>query len=446
VAAVKPLTRLTASRPVVDLLLWLVLMVPVLFADDLAPTATLSMPAYRLGSAMLLALAVPLSRRTPLLATAAPAAFSIIVTGGPYSALLMPAQLVLAFLLGRRADSRQATVRLLSVLGLLALVNVVAERGGSADGWFLLTSNSLATIVLPWAVGQYVRQLAELRDAGWGLAQRLEHEQDRAASQVRLRERARIAADMHDSLGHELSLIAVRAAALEVTPGIGVGGRRAAGELRSAAESATDRLREIIGMLREEGDEPPVATAGDGAGTRSTLRTLVERAVGSGMAVSLTDSTGGADPPIPEATAQAVYRVVQEALTNVAKHAPGATVTVTLQVGADRLVVEVVNTAPPAPQPRPVDRGYGLVGLDERVRLVGGNLEAGPTEAGFAVRARLPLGTPASVTPAATVPASSQALAMANRRLRRGLVGILWPPVAMAAVLLLLYLRDVVGL
>ena len=85
-AAVNPITRLTASRPVVDLLLWLVLMVPVLFADDLAPTATLSMPAYRLGSAVLLALAVPLSRRTPLLATAAPAAFSIIVTGGPYSA------------------------------------------------------------------------------------------------------------------------------------------------------------------------------------------------------------------------------------------------------------------------------------------------------------------------------------------------------------------------
>ena len=125
--------------------------------------------------------------------------------------------------------------------------------------WFLLTSNSLASIVLPWAVGQYVRQLAELRDAGWELAQRLEREQDRAAGQVRIRERARIAADMHDSLGHELSLIAVRAAALQVTPGIGAEGRWAAGALRSAAESATDRLREIIGMLREEGDEPPVS-------------------------------------------------------------------------------------------------------------------------------------------------------------------------------------------
>ncbi len=443
-AAVNRIARLLASRRVVDLLLWLVLMVPVLFADDLAATATLSMPAYRLASAVLLALAVPLSRRTPLLATAAPAAFSIIVTGGPYSAQLMPAQLVLAFLLGRRADGRQATVRLLSVLALIAIVYVVAERGGTADGWFLLTSNSLASIVLPWAVGQYVRQLAELRDAGWELAQRLEREQDRAAGQVRIRERARIAADMHDSLGHELSLIAVRAAALQVTPGIGAEGRWAAGALRSAAESATDRLREIIGMLREEGDEPPVTPAGDGAGIRSTLRTLVERAAGSGMAVSVAEPTGEADPSIPEATAQAVYRVVQEALTNAAKHAPGATVTVSLQAGAELLAVEIVNTAPPTPQPRPVDRGYGLIGLDERVRLVGGSLEAGPTDGGFAVRARLPLGTPASVAPAATVPVSSRALALANRRLRIGLVGILWPPVAMAAVLVLVYLLDVV--
>ena len=106
--------------------------------------------------------------------------------------------------------------------------------------------------------------------------------------------------------------------------------------------------------------------------------------------------------------------------------------------------MEIVNTAPPTPQPRPVDRGYGLIGLDERVRLVGGSLEAGPTDGGFAVRARLPLGTPASVAPAATVPVSSRALAMANRRLRVGLVGILWPPVAMAAVLVLIYLLDVV--
>ena len=91
-----------------------------------------------------------------------------------------------------------------------------------------------------------------------------------------------------------------------------------------------------------------------------------------------------------------------------------------------------------------MDRGYGLIGLDERIRLVGGSLEAGPTGGGFTVQARLPLRAPATVTPAATVPVSSRALAMANRRLRVGLVGILWPPVAMAAVLVLIYLLEVV--
>jgi signal transduction histidine kinase len=405
-----------------------------------------SLPVFRLIAVVLLGVAVALSRRAPAVAAAMPGVLSLVLSGSPYNAQLMPAELVLAYLLGRRTGGRRATLGLVAVLAVLALVYAVIGRGGSASDWFLLTSNALAMVVLPWCVGQYVRQLAELRDAGWELAERLELEQDRVAGQVRLRERARIASDMHDSLGHELSLIAIRAAGLEVTAGIGPEGRQAAAELRRAAESATDRLRQIIGMLREDGDDPPVTPSGDVVPTGAAVRSLVQRAAGSGVTVTLTDSIGEGQAPIPVATAQAVYRVVQEALTNAAKHAPGAAVDITLRVQDDQLVVEVVNATPPSRPPRSADGGYGLVGLDERVRLVGGSLQAQPTDDGFAVTARLPLAQDPAVTPAlaqdAAVPASRQALDTARRRLRRSLVDTFWPPAVLVVVLLLLFLLD----
>jgi signal transduction histidine kinase len=277
------------------------------------------------------------------------------------------------------------------------------------------------------------RQYAELIRAGWDLAERLEREHDLVANQVRLRERSRIAADMHDSLGHELSLIAVRAAALQVDPGISASGQQAADELRQAAASATERLHQIIGMLREDGDDPP---AGD------TIESLVRRVADSGVAVTLADSSRA---PVPEATARAAYRVVQEALTNATKHAPAADITVTVRdetQGEQMLVVDVVNGTPrKTPLRNDSPPGYGLIGLDERVRLVGGTLAARASDGGFAVTARLPLEPVAAPLPAA-VPTSSQALAAAQRRLWRGLVGSVVAPGAMIAILILLYVAN----
>lgn len=425
-----------------DLVLWAAISVPVLIEQDPLPSgAWISLPAFRLVAIGLLAVAVAVSRRAPAVAAAMPGLFALVATGVSYNAQLLFAQVVLAFLLGRRTGGRRASIGLLIVLGTLALAYAVVDTGGSSSGWFSVTSNALGIVVLPWAVGQYVRQLAELRDAGWELAERLEREQDRATAQVRLRERARIASDMHDSLGHELSLIAVRAAALEVTPEIGEDGRRAAGDLRRAAESATEQLRDIIGMLRADGDDPPIAPSGTQVRTVDAVRALVERAAQSGVTVTLVDSIGDDDGTIPEAISQAVYRVVQEALTNAAKHAPGGVVMVALSTSGERVVVEVTNEAAPAAPPRAGDSGYGLVGLDERVRLVGGSLETGPAGGGFVVRARLPLRRSAVAAPV-TGPAARQALETARRRLRRGVIGALWPPVAMVLVMTLLYLLD----
>jgi signal transduction histidine kinase len=441
--AVAWIGRLLGSPRAVDILLWAAITSPVLLTDEALPQGSLlSLAAFRLVVAVLLGLAVVVSRMHPVIAAALPAVLALAVTGEFYSEPLVLAQLALAFLLGRRTGGARAALQLVAVLGTSCVVSAVVNRGGSAEDWFTLASGMLLQIALPWTAGQYARQHAELLRAGWELAERLEREQDLVANQVRLRERARIARDMHDSLGHELSLIAVRAAALQVTPGIDEQGQRSAAQLRKAAASSTERLRDIIGMLRDDDDRPPVTPPAD------TVQSLVQQASASGVNVTLEDRTREPDASVPEATARAAYRVVQEALTNATKHAPGALVTVTLRLveraGSQEMAVDVVNGASPTAPPRGDDaQGYGLIGLDERIRLVGGTLDAHSTAGGFTVSARLPLTTVATVaSPAATAPTSSHALAAARARLRRSLIGTFWIPAAMAAVLVLVYFLN----
>ncbi|HJV14031.1 MAG TPA: histidine kinase [Propionibacteriaceae bacterium] len=433
----KRIWRLLGNRHAADVLLWVVITAPVLLSDEVPYGSRLSLPAVRLVDVVVLALAVVVARRLPLLAAVLPASVAVAVSSDLYSQQLLLGQLAFAFLLGRRTGGWQAVWQLGAGMATVGVTFAVANPGRSdAEEWFNLASGLVLQFVLPWTAGQCARQYAELIRAGWDLAERLEREHELVAHQVRLRERTRIAADMHDSLGHELSLIAVRAAALQVDPGIGASGQQAADELRQAAASATERLRQIIGMLREDGDDPPIAPAGD------TIELLVRRVAESGVTVTLADSSRA---PMPEVTARAAYRVVQEALTNATKHAPAADITVTLRDETQNeqvLVVDVVNGTPPkTPLRNDGAPGYGLIGLDERVRLVGGTLDVCARNGGFAVTARLPLEPVPAPVPAAA-PTSSRALAVARRRLWRGLVGSVVAPGAMIAILIMLYLAN----
>ncbi|WP_410572130.1 sensor histidine kinase [Amycolatopsis sp. cmx-4-61] len=259
----------------------------------------------------------------------------------------------------------------------------------------------------------------------------MESRQQLVAAQARLRERARIASDMHDSLGHELSLIAVRAAALEVAGGLDDAQRDAAAQLRTSAATATERLREIIGVLRE--DAAPVEPV------QGDLGELISRARASGLQIKSTVDAAEAPPMV----ARAAYRVVQEALTNVAKHAPGAAVTVRVRSSGARTDVSVVNAPPPAgPLPGAASGHVGLIGLRERVRLVGGTLRAGPDAGGFAVTATLPHGAAPSApfTPsddeAEPSTSSARALELARRDVRRSLVQAVAVPLGLFAALL----------
>jgi signal transduction histidine kinase len=299
--------------------------------------------------------------------------------------------------------------------------------------WTAESSRVVAAAVfgalLPWLVGRSWRQSRELVWAGWERAERLQREQRLIAEQARLRERARIAQDMHDALGHELSLLALRAGALKVAPGLDPRHRAAAAEIRAGAAAAVERLGEVIGVLREEsgGTAPPLPS---GAG----LAGLVERAADSGVAVEL-DVVGDPDG-VPPMVAHAAFRVVQEALTNVAKHAPDAPTTVRVGYGTRETWVRVVNGPGAAPDGGAPSGGRGLIGLRERVRVVGGTLECGPgPDGGFAVCARLPHEKPPGSSGGPPEPAEAGELRHARRRVGRRLLVAVTLPLAVGAVL-----------
>ncbi|MEU1686396.1 histidine kinase [Micromonospora sp. NPDC005707] len=371
-----PRTPSPARRRAGDLLLWAVVAAPVAYAGLTPPWPRHAVPLLA-GSLALLGLAVAFRRRWPL------AALLAVVFGSLVDGNFVFGIPVFSYLAGRRSAGAG---RVAAVFGAIAVAGTALNLGllgTNPETWFLLASVLLFAGVFPWLLGRLRRQQRALVEAGERHAEAEERERRAAAERVRLRERARIAQDMHDSLGHDLSLIALRAAALELATDLPPAHRSAAGELRASVSAATERLHDIIGVLREE-RSGSLRPAGE------SVAELVDGARDAGMAVELrADPDGAALPPL---VAHAVHRVVREALTNAARYAPGAPVTVTVDRAGGEVAVSVVNgRAPAGPLPGPASHGSGLLALRERVRLSGGVLDAGPRDGGFAVTARLPL-------------------------------------------------------
>ncbi|MFI0859647.1 sensor histidine kinase [Streptomyces smyrnaeus] len=323
-----------------------------------------------------------------------------------------------AFLAGRRPGS--ALVPTLFLAGALAAgMTAALARPAWLTPGTRFVAVALTAGMLSWCAGRFWRQYQELARAGWERAEQLTRERELVAGQARLQERSRIAQDMHDALGHELSLLALSAGALKLANGLAAEHRTAAEEIRGRAESAVDRLGEVIGVLRETAQEAPTRPPD------TSVRQLVEDASAAGLSVTarIEGEADGEHGPPPHAL-RAAYRVVQEALTNVAKHAPEADATVAVTYGADGILVTVENGPGAGPdagqEERPRVGGRGLVGLDERVRLAGGTFGCGPTpEGGFAVRAALPRArTPRPPAAPATVYAGP---ALEQRHARRRL-------------------------
>lgn len=432
-------------RPLLDALLWAVLAAPIAGARLTPPSPPWDV-AMLVGSLAVLAVAVVSARRWPLVG------LLLAVLGSLVDGNFVFAIPVFSYLTGRRSAGAAPAAVVFGVIAVGGTVLNLGLLGTGAATWFLLASVLLFAGVFPWLVGRYRRQQRELTDAARRHVEASTRERRGAAERIRLRERARIAEEMHDSLGHDLSLIALRAAALELADDLPSAHRAAVGELRASVAAATERLHDIIGVLREEGRPAGVAPVGE------TVVDLVGGAREAGMTVRLDVEAGAAEPT--GMTGAAAHRVVREALTNAARYAPGAPVTVTLAAAGDGIEVRVRNGPSPADRPpAPASSGSGLLALAERVRLAGGVLHTGPCpDGGFEVRARLPLpadpftGVPARGWP--TTPPDPEAdddggierpadaerrLGEARRRVRRSLVTALAAPAGLALVLSLVY-------
>jgi signal transduction histidine kinase len=276
---------------------------------------------------------------------------------------------------------RLPTLLALSALNLAGFVVYTLVR--PTEGlpyWVVLGFGVLMTAVVA-AWGMFVRARRQLVLSLRDRAVRAESEQLLRVEQARHTERTRIAREMHDVLAHRLSLLSMHAGALEFRPDAPAAEiAAAAGVVRASARQALEDLREVIGVLREGPD--------GGSSTRpqptlADVPALVEECRRAGVRVRAEYRVPelGSAPP---ATGRNAYRVVQEGLTNVRKHAPGAVADVRIEGGPGAgLTLEVRNPAPAGEHAAPLpSAGTGLIGLLERVGLGGGHLEHGWTPDG----------------------------------------------------------------
>lgn len=330
-----------------------------------------------LGAGLAALVLLPFRHRAPLLITVVIAALSSVST------LAVGAAAIATVSLATRRRAVELAVAGAVLLGATVLYDVVlAPAADDMPLWQILVAGIVGIallVVIGIAIGQRRALLLSLRER----AALLERDQQLREDRAREQERAHIAREMHDVLGHRLSLVALHAGALEYRgPGLTPDETAAAaGVVRAEAHSALTDLRDVLGVLRD-----PAATGGDEVtGTAPPQPTLVDlpdlldqaRAGGATVRARV-DADGAA---VPTAVGRHAYRIVQESLTNARRHAPGQPVDVVVET-VPGPGVRVVVSNPLTDGPAPADAsghtaGHGLRGLAERARLVGGSFRAG---------------------------------------------------------------------
>ncbi|MFI6595171.1 sensor histidine kinase [Nonomuraea sp. NPDC050536] len=306
----------------------------------------------------------------------------------PRTVLLLTGACALAYALVESPEviaSLPALITMFSVVKnghnpLALMVTFVLECGMIAalilDGQPLVTAVKTATLMGGWYIASAVMGVVFRQTEERALE--AERTREEAALRRAGEERLRIARELHDSLTHSISII-------KVQTGVAIHLARKRGEevppallaIREAGGEAMRELRATLDVLREPSGN-----------SLERLPDLVERARAAGQPATLT--IGGEPRKLSDEVEQAAYRIVQEALTNVSRHAGGAPATVVVDYGPRDLVVRVEDEGPGPTHDEP---GVGLIGMRERVTALGGRLVAGPgASGGFAVRADLPVG------------------------------------------------------
>jgi signal transduction histidine kinase len=272
-----------------------------------------------------------------------------------------------------------------------ALVGAVRFTGGvtGLDVLALLAGFMAATVLAAWGLGSFRRVREQYVWALEERARRAEADREDRARHAALEERTRIAREMHDVVAHSLSVVVVQAQggayAARTDPDAAA---RVLDTIATTARAALTDMRGLLGVVR--GSDNGAAPAGEAPQPGlADLAALLDRTRAAGLPVHWTES--GHPHPLAPTAGLAVYRIVQESLTNTLKHGgPGAAAMVGFDWQAAALAVTVADDGHGVAGPRP-DGGHGLVGMRERLAVFGGGLEAGPRPGGgFQVRARLP--------------------------------------------------------
>ncbi|MGW7333988.1 sensor histidine kinase [Streptomyces sp. NPDC054840] len=309
----------------------------------------------------------------------------------PWPPMTIVGYLVLMACLGLREPVR-------TLVGVWLVTGVVGTVLGFSQPAGVMNTNALL-FVLSGVMLVLTGALRGLGDAQQRVAEQESISEAERARRTLLEERARIARELHDVVAHHMSVITVQAdSAPYRVPGMPEPVREEFAAIAASARESLGEMRRLLTVLRGDG-----AGGADGAeGERAPqpgidrLQQLVEATVRAGQPVELSLAAGaaGAAPPAVDLSA---YRIVQEALANVVRHAPGAPTRVSVTVDEEEVLVLVVN----GPARNAVvelessGTGHGLVGMRERVRLTGGTLDTGPLpDGGFRVAARLPLNLP----------------------------------------------------
>ncbi|UQU66873.1 histidine kinase [Couchioplanes caeruleus] len=298
-------------------------------------------------------------------------------SAGQLTVLVAPAAPFAAYAVALYAGRSRAAWLAVAVLTAVATAPWLASPGRFRSGLLL--------IGIPVLLGLYAGARRRLLEALRDRAERAERERDLRAAEAVTRERARLTAEMHDVVSHRVSLIVLEAGALGLTSADATT-LAAAERIRAAGCSALDELRELVRVLPEPDDHE------DAPQPLPDLAPLVAAAQTAGTQVEVVEL--GIPVPVAPIVGRTVYRLVQEGLTNVRKHAAGAPAQLRLAHGEKGLDLSIRNlaaTVPPDPALAASGSGTGLLGLRQRIELVGGSFTAGPcADGGFEVRAEFP--------------------------------------------------------
>ncbi len=254
-----------------------------------------------------------------------------------------------------------------AAIALLLLDNLAATRDLLPAG---------ATSLVAWVIGDYVRSRRQLLS---DVEERHRQEREQAAEAERLR----IARELHDVVAHNVSAMAIQAGAARVS---GSSPEQALESIERGARDTLAELNKLLGVLRKTGDAPLAPQP-----SLAQVETLLKPARDAGLAATL--RVTGEQRPLPQAVELSAYRIVQEAITNVLKHANATRLEVTVDYRSDAILLTVSDNGS-GTTPSTDSTGHGLVGMRERVELFGGDLFTGTSSlGGFTVKATLPVKT-----------------------------------------------------